>query len=95
MGPFAPSPTIFALIRPAFADVIWFSSAHGARITTSSSRRSSFVIFFVPGYPWTLPVFSLKARTFTGSNPFGSWIPPVESETATIFEPSSACMSRA
>src|SRR5438876_6790248 len=70
VGPFAPSAMIFAFTRGAFWDVSTPSSAHGARIFTSSSRSASFVTSFVPGKPTTLPVRSLNARTSFGSNPF-------------------------
>ena len=40
VGPFAPSDITFALILSAFSEVIWFSSAQGAKTSTSSSRSS-------------------------------------------------------
>ena len=41
VGPFAPSTTIFALMRGAFSAVIWRSSAAGIRMSQSSSSASS------------------------------------------------------
>src|SRR3989449_951226 len=70
VGPFAPSATIFPLMRGAFSDVRMPSRAHGATMSTSSSMSASFVISRVPGNPTTLPVFSLNARTSFGSKPF-------------------------
>src|SRR5437773_24942 len=49
VGPLAPSPMIFALTRGAFSDVRTPSRAHGARMSTSSSKTSSFETGFVPG----------------------------------------------
>src|SRR3989454_5474717 len=70
VGPFAPSATIFPLMRGAFSEVRMPSRAHGATMSTSSSMSASFVISRVPGNPTTLPVFSLNARTSFGSKPF-------------------------
>src|SRR2546429_4315626 len=95
VGPFAPSAMIFAFTRGAFSDVRTPSRAHGARMSTSSSRTSSFETGFVPGNPTTDPDFSLKTWTSFGSNPFSLTMPPLESETATIFEPYSSCISQA
>ena len=39
VGPLAPSVTIFALIVGAFSVVIWFSSAAGIRMSTSSDPQ--------------------------------------------------------
>ena len=41
VGPLAPSATIFARIARALSFVIWFSSAQGARMSTSSLNSSS------------------------------------------------------
>jgi len=38
VGPFAASATTFALMRPAFSAVIWFSRAAGIRRSHSISR---------------------------------------------------------
>ena len=39
VGPFAPSAITFALILSAFSEVIWFSSAQGAKTSTSNSNN--------------------------------------------------------
>ena len=43
-----------------------------------------------PGKPWTVPCSFFQAMTRLMSRPFGLWMPPVESETATTVAPSSA-----
>src|SRR3989304_1293689 len=71
VGPFAPSAPILARTRGAFSAAVAFSSADGARMSTSSSRRSSFEIGFEPGKPVTDPFFSLWTSTSFGSHPLG------------------------
>ncbi len=60
------------------------------RMSHSTSSNSALVTSLAPGKPWTVPCSCFQAMTFPTSRPFGSWMPPVESETATTVEPSSA-----
>ena len=63
-------------------------------MSQSTSRTSALVMSVAPGKPWTVPCSAFQAMTRAMSRPSGLWMPPVESETATTVEPSSA-MSRA
>ena len=83
VGPLAASAMSFALIRSALRLVIWFSSAAGMRMSQSTSRISAFEMSDAPGKPWTVPCSCFQAMTLLTSRPFGLWMPPVESETAT------------
>ena len=47
-----------------------------------------------PGSPATVPCSAFQAMTRGMSRPSGLWMPPVESETATTVEPSSAISVR-
>ena len=69
VGPFAASAMSFALTLSAFFPVSWFSSAAGTRMSTLSSRSSSFEIVFAPGKPTTEPVFALCSSRACGLNP--------------------------
>ena len=64
------------------------------RMSQSTSRTSALVMSVAPGKPWTVPCSLFQATTLAMSSPSGLWMPPVESDTATTVEPSSA-MSRA
>ena len=60
------------------------------RMSQSTSRTSAFEMSVEPGKPWTVPCSFFQAMTRWMSRPPGLWMPPVESETATTVEPSSA-----
>ena len=55
--------TILALMRSALAAVMTFSNAEGMRTVTSSSSRSSLLMYVVPGKLMTEPVSCFQAAS--------------------------------
>ena len=79
VGPLAPSTTSLALICPALARVICFSSAAGTITSQSTLQNSSRVISSVPSRPVILPVALRCARALAGSMPAELTMVPVTS----------------
>ena len=60
------------------------------RMSQSTSRTSAFEMSLAPGKPCTVPCSCFHWMTRRMSRPVLRWMPPVESETATIVAPSAS-----